>query len=626
MAFKFPDDFPSVAAVSKTKASDKAVTFNGQRYYFVAILDNGEDVIQLPNKYIDEFVLNDALLGFEQSGFISYRDPYLSVRQLFSFAEGIVGEDCLDVEDSKTYSNFSFSGGGKERLHIKMVPIPNEELNSESEKPINETPASGDWYLMQTFVITSIDDTPDRIASKRFTLNFIGIESYVVDNLTPDPMTLGEFKAQSSNNTLEENKTGELMYMYISNALGAYSRQHNFETLNYLPVINYGTQGPNMELIESETKGKRNTWRKVKGEYKKLTSDLNEYDVWDFGDDKSFHPNVLGQKETARTIINKCLDIHCSSHKETSSSGINLNLDPCILKLKRAKNENETPKITLRPLVSFFENFGNLTDKEFGDEYMDTFYIEEPESLSERLTGVIKGIFRAVNPCDDDEGKLKITSQPVTRFELGPTQPSDAEKFFRSHFSRFMGPIKGKGENIKDGLFKNVVSYIGEKYIKFFRKTKEDPVKLVNVRESENDQNLWFETSIPSSNALVALGRNKLIQTIIYLNDHITFRIQGSTHRQSGQFFSVDLPSGSDPDSDTLNKVLGVYWATDITHELDFSDNTYTNEVTGTKFYRHNSFQYIDPNNIPEEEAPTIVPIQVPTPSNPTTPTTNPLG
>jgi len=59
---------------------------------------------------------------------------------------------------------------------------------------------------------------------------------------------------------------------------------------------------------------------------------------------------------------------------------------------------------------------------------------------------------------------------------------------------------------------------------------------------------------------------------------------------------------GSDPESDIMNRLLGVYWATDITHELDFSDKTYTNEVTGTKFYKHEPFHYIDPNNIPNDD------------------------
>ena len=626
--FNFPDDFPKISEVSQDEESQDVVTLNGQRYLFSAILDNGDQVITLPNKYLDNLILNDSFLGFMQTGVLNYHDPNNTISSLINKLNNLFGEDCVNQNINESdVSSFTFRGSGNERLHLKFVPI---ITNSEKDGlgKLENKYNNGEWLIMQTFVITELSNPVSSLSKNKFELKFEGIESHTLKNyrISNFPSHLVGRSAIGMEETIPRTrltnyevpnanklnsmacKTGEGIYWIINKAFEEFRDRTNFDITGYLPEIIYNSDG-NYEVAPSEKVGRKVVRELQNGVTRTRRQDKSNYDVWDFGSDDSVYLTQLGNKERTMHLIMRYLEFHVSEHQgNLTNSNIDsnslggLNYDPCILKLARPNSERDNPRVTMRPFVSYFDNVGRTNGTAIGNEFMDMFYLKVEDNSNVQNLGVIKGFLNTVTGlCDDDEGTSKQTTEPIKGFSFDPIEPNDSNNFLVSHIVEYRGDDAPRLLVGMDGEFNNTKQYIAEQYLSRLipdKTTTEDRgFGLVNIDDDSNikqgDSAIYkIECQVPTVPAFIAKGRNKLINRMIFFNDAITFSSTGSTHRQSGKFFSVDITEGSDPEDENLNRMLGVYWAAHVTHEINFKSKTYNNELTGVKFYR-----YADPSN-----------------------------
>jgi hypothetical protein len=402
-------------------------------------------------------------------------------------------------------------------------------------------------------------------------------------------------------NSVDAAKTGEAIYWIIHKALTEYYVKTGFDVRGYLPKIKF----KNGEYVvdDIELKGKKTNRIKTKTGMVKTVLDKNPEDVWDFGPNDSLLLATLNGVGGTHLLLDKFLKIHVSGVEHEKSEFLdpenkslsNLNWEPCLLHKTRPANENDSLTITLRPISSWMNNFGSL-DGDIGDEYMDSFTFKNEEDFINKSLGTIKGFINNLTFCENIDAKAKNVATPIDRFVYDPLSPEDSVKFIVPHIAEHNGPRKAYIAEVEGG-FEYCKKYVSELYIKAFAPKKDSKHRhgMVNIDDDQNLKNqdanvkIRIQNRIPTKTSLVALGRNRLIKNIIFFNDLLSFRIEGSTHRQSGNFFSVDLAGGTDPFDENLNRLLGVWWCAQVTHEIDFRDNTYMNEITGVKFHRYNS-------------------------------------
>jgi len=107
------------------------------------------------------------------------------------------------------------------------------------------------------------------------------------------------------------------------------------------------------------------------------------------------------------------------------------------------------------------------------------------------------------------------------------------------------------------------------------RFTNKNVHNVFSVIEQSPDQRLNF-------------GRNKFLRTSVIMNNLMSFRLPGVTHRQAGSFIGIDR-DGAIPASSFDNKLLGIYMILEVKHI--FNGNEYFNDLHCVKTY---NFKQLD--------------------------------
>lgn len=677
MIFDPKTDFPLAKDVSKNQNSINMIELDGQKYLFALFLDNGKQKIQIPHKYLNFLKIEDSLIQFRTEGYVTYRDPNFSIGRLFSKLNAILGDDCIE-ENSNTdeVTDFAFRGSGGERIHIKLMPLADDQDNDIID--LSQKYQNGEWVIKKTFIITNIKNESSPLRSKQFKIEFEDVTTYIMNNFriarfpistigrqdlnAPTPLTrkerenrfggrenlelqrlLAETDSDEVNtpeipnirrevvsgnvinktnyprsldeakNTYQAAKTGEAIYWILYKAFEDYEIKTGFPVKNLLPEIKFN--GTDFELESSELSNKKKSRIRKSSGYDVKVLDKEPEDVWDFGPSDSILFTSINASGNTMTLLDKFLKLHVSGREHEESDFLdpskkslaNLNWGPCLLHEQRGENETSENKITLRPIFSWLSNMGSLDGEIIGDEFMETFQFKNEEDYIDKSLGVVKGFLADVNICNDVDGKIEVNSNAIENHIYEPMEPQDSAKFIVPHivehdFSR---------KNIiaeTDGSFRFCKKFISELYIPFFTKKTDERVRygMVNIDDDltikDNDAKIRIKNQIPTKPSFAALGRNNLIKNMIFMNDLLSFRTKGSTHRQSGRFFSVDLLDGSDKNDENLNRLLGSWWATNVTHEIDFGSKSYNNELTGVKFYRFKSIISDEENELLDRE------------------------
>jgi hypothetical protein len=259
-------------------------------------------------------------------------------------------------------------------------------------------------------------------------------------------------------------------------------------------------------------------------------------------------------------------------------SGPDSNYDPCLLQLERF------PKaFSLRSLKNLFKdavinNNGKLIP---GNEYLETYKLpgfkdtenNTAPSLTVEYAPSIAPYFKTIGNIDSysfdsvagEYSQLEINSKAVHFYD-----------FTSKNFE--IDSVKNSIEEFLKAAKQN--------YIDVFTKQGTETFQMGNYRSK--NQNLNHKFTLAEQGALenkfqrLSLGLTSNLYNYIFLNNFITFRVPGSTHRQAGKFIGITRES-SKQESLFDNKLLGIYLIVSVTHV--FQDASYFNDVVCVKTY-----------------------------------------
>lgn len=107
-------------------------------------------------------------------------------------------------------------------------------------------------------------------------------------------------------------------------------------------------------------------------------------------------------------------------------------------------------------------------------------------------------------------------------------------------------------------------------------------LQIGKLRNQNKNTTNEFAAVELDENQRLSLGLAKNLKNYVYLNNFVTFRVKGATHRQAGKFIGITRENNKQP-TDFDNKFLGVYFITNVKHI--FEDAQYINELVCVKTY-----------------------------------------
>ena len=137
------------------------------------------------------------------------------------------------------------------------------------------------------------------------------------------------------------------------------------------------------------------------------------------------------------------------------------------------------------------------------------------------------------------------------------------------------------------------------KHLKQLGDTETNTLVLLNKYKKSKSYTVEPEYNMnPTRNGRLISGRNKLVESMIQLNDSITFTARGLTSRGSGRFIGIDLMAGF-PNIDFDNRLLGQWFVVKISHI--FFKTGYMNELTCVKTHSYQNLKPLAQDFDPDE-------------------------
>ena len=108
-------------------------------------------------------------------------------------------------------------------------------------------------------------------------------------------------------------------------------------------------------------------------------------------------------------------------------------------------------------------------------------------------------------------------------------------------------------------------------------------VPTITLNDFKREMNsIQFTTTEMPPNMSKAVGRNKILNAMIFLGPVLSARLRGSTHRRTGRFFDVHR-EGDYEIGNFERKVSGRYFMTSCRHI--FTNDRYTTDIEGVSTY-----------------------------------------
>lgn len=246
---------------------------------------------------------------------------------------------------------------------------------------------------------------------------------------------------------------------------------------------------------------------------------------------------------------------------------------PMIFSKDRAPKTKENGKFTLLPLSEYYERSQT-------DLFMENMFIQykgynqaiplKSPKYKSYQESVILSYQYAQSAGIDNSRAYQI--KPQTNYNHGSGQfnwdsawhtPSVAKKFVANNMTKH---LKALGENPE----KNTLVLLNQ-----YKKSKS-----YTLTPEYSDQ--------PTREGRLATGRNKLISSMVQLNDTINFVARGLTFRRPGRFIGIDLLYGHD-NMDFDNRLMGQWLVAEVKHV--FRSAEYFNEMTCIKIHTYQNLR-----------------------------------
>ena len=573
------------------------IILNDQKYWLQVFFDDGENVKQIPNAFINDIEIKESLMHWETYVFVEYQDPYGLFTNLYNAAGKTLGCDAIEK------SNYRFKGNNKEKLHIKFLPLPdgNNSLSLSEFKP-------SVWHIQMDLIISGVanlgmgDDGShiklycvdyqwNELKSKKMEEWNCGLEggnkyrNEIIEPTEdlPNPSGIENLKSYPTKKQKQAKalKTGEGVYTCLKNA----------ELTDHLPMIDEGRSREEKRLVLDESA--------LQGEDGET---LQPYEVWDFGAEEHrvfLSPNSdwvrldfmeyflywHGSGEIAET----------SSGDGTSSDSNLPSLDPCFLTLERPQSENAIRKYNLKSLKHYFENAG---EDEPGKYHRENFFLIQGEGLSiNKALSIIRSPLQKACGENKNIGILTKDNTTVRNHRAQNTDGSDSRDYIRNHVVQWYNYEEKTHVNSLSTV-EQIETYITDNYLKYMfaqDKSKDSVMLGLNKDKKEiKDEKLVMSIPIQTKYAATIAGRNKMLLAAILLNRCLDWKVSGSTNRQVGRFCGIDRYDSTE-DSDADNAVLGQYFLINCTHKIELKKKQYSNDLTGVKFFSFAPPKQADP-------------------------------
>ena len=511
---------------------------NNNPYYFnIRLLSSDNRLQQLKIGSINSLVLDDDFNDF-------YTKGYIVINNVFDAVERLV--DINNLEDASTSTNnnfnsnkgFIFKGDSRDLLLIDILPKLNQD---ETTTTINNTKNNA-FLLSYVFVIYDTEEITGDQPYQKYKKLYFHDWTY--------QMLCEKNSYFSTSNYLEDNKNDNIIQLD--------NDQRGIKTgaaLKYFLSEFFNSETRQIKFSDDFDEGSRSIFFSAPARFKgidvmnyilnrHISDENNKYDMsflrkqrydqtFAFTSLKKIFENSIKQsteRNTTTTVGNQL-------YLETFKLGMYSNVDKQYL----IEPGSFTPKVAL-----FLDKYGTINN--FVYDPMPGMYSQK-EIVSTN-----------VHSYDENEKLFAID-----------VENNDINFIEKVYYENYVKPF-------------NTVSKAGNAYSNFL------PGK--NREEQKNLKNVF--SLIEDKDQRISDGRNNVLYHQIFLNNTVSFKVEGSTHRQAGTFIGIDR-DGSLVYSDYHAKILGVYFVIEVKHL--FKGNAYFNELRCVKTYSFDN-PFINKNSI----------------------------
>jgi len=517
-------------ATSESKFSNFAYLINNNFYDFRVFLGSYDGRLKLLSpSSIKSLVIEDALdnpfhcghaiLDNRQDNIESNFEPSLDASSPEYYILGFPSDQSPSQPRNKSFSEgFLFNGDSRDILRVQILPK----------------------------LTLSNDNTNDQDALKHFLLTFDFV-IYNTEEITD---------SESQDSKLKKIYFWELDYEILR------EKNSYFSTSNYLKSRKTDIQ----DLTDDERK--ITTGAALSAALKEGLSESDglsiNFGTFDTGASTIFYSSPANFK--CIDTINYILERHVSTPNNYYS--------PCILQLERY------PKTyTLRSLYEIFKNAvnNNFSSMLAGPDYLETYKIAGySDDKPGRLPVFNVEFAPSYSPYFQTEGNLDTYSFDTAAGVYTQTVFNSKAVHYYDYSNK----------QFEINSFRNSInetsSILNKGFVEPFAGRGTQTFQLGNYRKQNKNIENTFASVETDVNTRLSLGLAKNLKNYVFLNNFVTFRVQGATHRQAGKFIGITRETNKQPSSFD-NKFLGIYFITHVKHI--FENAKYYNELICVKTY-----------------------------------------
>ena len=489
---------------------------NNNDYLFkvtlVSVAGNTSRAQDLKPTAIKEFFISDTLNNFYQEGYIIIDNSYDAIERdtpdvtpythpSYYNNAGNTTVNNPDGATSNINAGFLFRGEARDILRVDIMP----RIESTSVDDIGSESGQKFFYMNYDFAIYNseelVGDTPQQKYKKLYFWDLyyqLMLEKNVVfSTATLASSAANQSLSNKSDTTFPENADNQDRAILTGVALKELLKA-TFPKDSAYPVsfsVNIpGETNPNG--LTQEQQDQRNI-------------------DWDVGGTKLFFSTPADYK--AIDSLNYILSRHVSN--------TDTNFDQCFLQIERSNR-----KFSFKSLSQYFKQAYTASNDTPGDLYLETIKLggytqEDGQSAPESYFTPANGLF------------LRMGS--IQNFSFDSMAGIISQKKLVPHFvhsydyenKQFAIDIQ------RNGIAETMKTY-QKNYVRYMNSGNSSPA-FANfapgqTRYTNKNVNNIFSTSEQDPDQRLAVGRNEFLYASIFTNSLISFRLQGSTHRQAG--------------------------------------------------------------------------------------------
>jgi len=543
----------SASTTQAAAVDDKFIfSINQTNYYFQLSLISldGEAVQYIKPTAIQSFTIEDNLENPFHSGVIIVDNTMDFLERAATVTNDPSSPSYYNTTQTKPPVSFLLKGESRDILHVDIMPIldPNNPQSLGNEEVQSAFRMAFDFAIINT---EEVQGTKPNSKYKKFYLKDLYDELLREKNV---PFSTSKYVNNKSIANLDDTERAIPTGFAIQALLGETFPKSD----NYPVVISYND-------------GKSYTYKSIDPITPATITSVDAANYtnvnWDLGGSNIFFSAPPSYK--AWDSLMYLMTRHVSN--------ANSNYDQCFLQLERFPRA-----FSLKSLKQYFDQALIPGTTKSGNLYLETLRIGNLDQ--DNAQDFAHSIFTPSNgPYFSNIGTIKTYS-----FDNMSGIISQKELV-----SNFVHSYEYNGKQFNIDAFRNSLEQSMQTYTKNYVNNMlagGDTNKPYSnfapgiIRNTNININNKFSVDDNDANTRLAYGRNKFLFASTLTNNIISFRLKGSTHRQSGHFIGIDR-DGAMQENRFDDKLLGIYLIVSVAHV--FEGGTYYNDLHCIKTYNN---------------------------------------